>query len=127
MRHSRLLGRFAPHSLPVNYFSFSLFLWNSPFLIVFKFSQIFLLKLTNFLINKSRHFFEQHCTFLTVRKPSLGSCELALQNLGHDRFSRFDIYWPQTNKQTNKQTKSEEKTMFYVPVYIISIVNNGTL
>ena len=26
------------------------------------------------------------------------------KKIGPDRFSRFDVYWIQTNKQTNKQT-----------------------
>ena len=26
------------------------------------------------------------------------------KKFGPDRFSRFDVYWIQTNKQTNKQT-----------------------
>ena len=36
--------------------------------------------------------------------------------LGPDRFSRFDVYWIQTNKQTNRQT---DKPNLYIdtPIY----------
>ena len=29
------------------------------------------------------------------------------KKFGPDRFSRFDVYWIQTNKQTNKQTNRQ--------------------
>ena len=29
---------------------------------------------------------------------------MSQKKIGPDRFSRFDVYWIQTNKQTNKQT-----------------------
>ena len=29
------------------------------------------------------------------------------KKFGPDRFSRFDVYWIQTNKQTNKQTDKQ--------------------
>ena len=38
--------------------------------------------------------------FLTIHKPSLGPCEVP-QKFGPDRFSRFDVYRLQTNKQTS--------------------------
>ena len=35
------------------------------------------------------------------------------KKFGPDRFSRFDVYWIQTNKQTNKQT---DKPNLYIEV-----------
>ena len=35
------------------------------------------------------------------------------KKFGPDRFSRFDVYWIQTNKQTNKQT---DKLNLYIDV-----------
>ena len=41
------------------------------------------------------------------------------KKFGPDRFSRFDVYWIQTNRHPNKQTEKpnlyieEEKTWFY--------------
>ena len=34
-----------------------------------------------------------------IHKPSLGSLEVP-QKIGPDRFSRFDVYWIQTDKQS---------------------------
>ena len=31
------------------------------------------------------------------------------KKFGADRFSRFDVYWIQTNKQTNRQTDRQTK------------------
>ena len=39
---------------------------------------------------------------LIIYKPSLGTWKVP-----HDRFSRFYVYWIQTNKQTNKQTDKQ--------------------
>ena len=36
------------------------------------------------------------------------------KKFGPDRFSRFDVYWIQTNKQTNKQT---DKPNLYIDCY----------
>ena len=38
---------------------------------------------------------------LFFHKPFLGSLDVP-QKFGPDRFSRFDVYWIQTNKQTDK-------------------------
>ena len=34
------------------------------------------------------------------------------KNFGPDRFSRFDVYWIQTNKQTNRQTPWQAKFIY---------------
>ena len=34
---------------------------------------------------------------------------MSLKKFGPDRFSRFDVYWIQTNKQTDKQTDRQAK------------------
>ena len=37
------------------------------------------------------------------------------KKFGPDRFSRFDVYWIQTNKQTNRQTdRQTEKPNLYI-------------
>ena len=42
---------------------------------------------------------------------------------GPDRFSRFDVYWIQTNKQTPKQT---DKPNLYIDLQLLLIkVNTG--
>ena len=42
------------------------------------------------------------------------------KKFGPDRFSRFDVYWIQTNKQTNKQTNRQtDKPNLYIDWYII--------
>ena len=42
---------------------------------------------------------------------------------GPDRFSRFDVYWIQTNKQTDKQT---DKPNLYIDLQLLLIkVNTG--
>ena len=39
------------------------------------------------------------------------------KKFGPDRFSRFDVYWIQTNKQTNKQTdRQTDKPNLYIEV-----------
>ena len=40
---------------------------------------------------------------MIIHKLSLGLREIP-HKFGPDRFSRFDVYWIQTNKQTPKQT-----------------------
>ena len=35
------------------------------------------------------------------------------KKFGPDRFSRFDVYWIQTNKQTNKQTNRQTSQIYY--------------
>ena len=37
------------------------------------------------------------------------------KKFGPDRFSRFDVYWIQTNRQTDKQT---DKPNSYIDIYI---------
>ena len=41
---------------------------------------------------------------LIIHKPSLWSRDVS-QKSGHDRFSRFDVYWIQTNKHQDRQAK----------------------
>ena len=36
------------------------------------------------------------------------------KKIGPDRFSRFDVYWIQTNKQTDTQT---DKPNLYIDIY----------
>ena len=52
-----------------------------------------------FKIFKKRILMEENLENLIIHKPSLGSREIP-QKFGPDRFSRFDVYWIQTNKQT---------------------------
>ena len=48
---------------------------------------------------------------LIIHKPSLGS----LEKFGPDRFSRFDVYWIQTDRQTDKQTNGQtDKPNLYI-------------
>ena len=34
------------------------------------------------------------------------------KKFGPDRFSRFDVYWIQTDRQTNKQTRRQAKFIY---------------
>ena len=34
------------------------------------------------------------------------------KKFGPDRFSRFDVYWMQTNKQTDRQTNRQAKFIY---------------
>ena len=34
------------------------------------------------------------------------------KKFGPDRFSRFDVYWTQTDKQTNRQTDRQAKFIY---------------
>ena len=45
--------------------------------------------------------FKTHFFICIIHKPSLWSRDVP-QKIGPDRFSRFDVYWIQTNKQTDK-------------------------
>jgi len=36
------------------------------------------------------------------------------KKFGPDRFSRFDVYWIQTNKQTDKQTNRQAKFIYRI-------------
>ena len=39
------------------------------------------------------------------------------KKFGPDRFSRFDVYWIQTNKQTNRQTdRQTDKPNLYIDI-----------
>ena len=41
------------------------------------------------------------------------------KNFWPDRFSRFDVYWIQTNQQTNRQTdRQTDKPNLYIDVLI---------
>ena len=44
---------------------------------------------------------------------------------GPDRFSRFDVYWIQTNRQTNKQTNRQtDKPNLYIDfMFVINRIN----
>ena len=42
------------------------------------------------------------------------------KKFGPDRFSRFDVYWIQTNKQTDKQT---DKPNLYIDINILYYIN----
>ena len=44
----------------------------------------------------------------TIHKPSPGSRNVPISKFGPIRFSRFDVYWIQTNKQTDKQSIYED-------------------
>ena len=37
---------------------------------------------------------------------------MSYKKFGADRFSRFDVYWIQTNKQTNRQTDRQAKFIY---------------
>ena len=39
------------------------------------------------------------------------------KKFGPDRFSRFDVYWIQTNKQTNRQTDRQAKFIYRLSYY----------
>ena len=43
------------------------------------------------------------------------------KKFGPDRFSRFDVYWIQTNKQTDRQT---DKPNLYIDIYIFQTIMN---
>ena len=40
------------------------------------------------------------------------------KKFGADRFSRFDVYWIQTNKQTNRQTDRQAKFIYRLVINI---------
>ena len=45
------------------------------------------------------------------------------KKFGPDRFSRFDVYWIQTDKQTNRQTnKQTDKPNLYIDSSFISVL-----
>ena len=41
------------------------------------------------------------------------------KKFGPDRFSRFDVYWIQTDKQTNRQTDRQAKFIYRCAGFII--------
>ena len=43
------------------------------------------------------------------------------KKFGPDRFSRFDVYWIQTNKQTNKQTDRQAKFIYRYELFLCSL------
>ena len=48
------------------------------------------------------------------------------KKFGPDRFSRFDVYWIQTNKQTDKQTNRQAKFIYrYIYIHINMITAVG--
>ena len=48
------------------------------------------------------------------------------KKFGPDRFSRFDVYWIQTNKQTNKQTNRQAKFIYRQHSSIVLILLRST-
>ena len=46
-----------------------------------------------------------------IHKPSLESLDIP-KKFGPDRFSRFDVYWIQTDRQPNKQTDRQAKFIY---------------
>ena len=40
------------------------------------------------------------------------------KKFGPDRFSRFDVYWIQTNKKTNRQTDRQAKPNLYIDLTV---------
>ena len=53
---------------------------------------------------KIEFWWRQIFEILIIHKPSLGSLDVP-QKIGPDRFSRFDFYWIQTDRQTDRQAK----------------------
>ena len=62
-------------------------------------------------------------SILIIHKPSLGSCEVP-QKCGPDRFSRFDVYLIQTDKQTNRHP-SQIYIQMNVSLYILCNFHAG--
>ena len=58
-----------------------------------------------FKIFKNLILMEANLENLIIYKPSLGSHEVTQQKFGPDQFSRFDVYWIQTNKHPDTQAK----------------------
>jgi len=48
------------------------------------------------------------------------------KKFGPDRFSRFDVYWTQTNKQTDKQTDTQAKFIHKWHSVNFYLINNGS-
>jgi len=46
-----------------------------------------------------------------IHKPSLWSRDVP-QKFGPDRFSRFDVYWTQTDRQTDRQTNRQTSQIY---------------
>ena len=40
------------------------------------------------------------------------------KKFGPDRFSRFDVYWIQTNRQTDRQTNRQAKFIYRCVVFL---------
>ena len=45
------------------------------------------------------------------------------KKFGPDRFSRFDVYWIQTNKQTNRQT--DKPNLYIEELFIRGVLREG--
>ena len=45
------------------------------------------------------------------------------KKFGPDRFSRFDVYWIQTNRQTNRQTDRQAKFIYRWLEWALEYVN----
>ena len=63
---------------------------------------------------KIKFLWRQIFEILIIHKPSLWSRDVP-QKFGSDRFSRFDVYWIQTNKQTDKKT---DKPNLYIDLLV---------
>jgi len=44
---------------------------------------------------------------------------MSQKKFGPDRFSRFDVYWTQTNRQTNRQAKFIYRIFFIIILDLI--------
>ena len=64
--------------------------------------------------NKDRILMETIFEILIIHKPSLWSRDVPQKN-GPDRFSHFDVYWIQTNKQTDRQAKFIDRNDLLAP------------
>ena len=58
---------------------------------------------------------------LIIHKPSLWSRDVP-QKIGPDRFSRFDVYWIQTNKQTPKHQNIQAKFIYWWRNFVLIVV-----
>ena len=64
--------------------------------------------------NEDRILMETIFEILIIHKPSLWSRDVPQKN-GPDRFSRFDVYWIQTNKETDRQAKFIDRNDLLAP------------
>ena len=53
---------------------------------------------------KIKNFWTQKFVILSIHKPFLGSHLRFHKKFGPDRFSRFDVFWIQTDRHIDKQS-----------------------